>query len=443
MRGSYKISSSAIANFTLLSLTVITIPLLYKQSLTITPEHSELCVPSGVPIAYRPRYLLARQVILLHLTAQPLKAYPNVQFNTFSSLESEGFSAYLRATPIHFIMSHDGATISGKSSKTTKEDNLDKVWLRSIIWFFNIRKLNVALVNSIELRDSKIFTNIVESSSPSRASRELMELNFPQEIQDTKSSLEKLRSTGKAYTSVLSFDETMAAMKAVAYDSQLAAKHSLAVHAVSTVLKEENVDIFLPSAFALHVVLLNHLSIAQRSLPLVTFDDEFEDQVKLFLTSISNIIWHTISTGKDSKLFQDPIDILDGRLFRVVIQAMCDGSLDGQLPEDAIEEWTSLNKAVAKLTSVKLSPKGSAKPVSSANTAAKQDLEEVSAETGVLPFSSPVFDKHLKSINVKTDTSLNTRLSSMKISRETQYWHNHRRPANPKYAPAPKVSKWR
>lgn len=391
-------------------------------------------------MVYRSRYLLARQAIIRHLNAQPLKAYPNVRINSFPSLESEEFSAYLRATPIHFVMSHDGASTS---DKTTKEDNLDKIWLRSIIWFFNIRKLNVALVNSIEFRDSKIFTNIVESSSPSRARRELMELNFPPEVRDIKSSLTKLRSSENTPTSVLSFDESTAAMNAVSYDSELAGKHSLAVHAVSTILKGENVDIFLPSAYALHVILLNHLSLSQRSLPLVTFDDKFEDQVKAFLTLISDIVWRTITAEKDSTLFQDPIDIIDGRLFRVVIQAMCDGSLDGQLPEDAIEEWTSLNKAVAKLTGVKLSPKGNAKPVSATTTAAKGDLEEVSAETGVLPFSSPVFDKHLKSINVETDTSLNTRLSSMKISREPQYWHSHRRPANPKYAPAPKVSKWR
>lgn len=337
-------------------------------------------------------------------------------------------------------MSHDGAYIPSGTSEITNNDELDKVLLRGIIWFFNVRKLNVALVNSIELRDSKIFTMIVESTSPSKARRELMELNFPPEILEAKQSLEKSRSV-EATTAVLSLDDTKTAMTDVSYDTKLAASHVLAVHAVSSILKEKNDDIFMPSAFALHTILLNYLSLAQRSIPLVTFDGEFEEQVKSFLTSVSDIIWRTLDSTPDSST--DVVDIMDGRLFRVVVQAMCDGSLNDELPEEAIKEWTLLCKAVAKLTGVKLSPKGSAKPISSTTTAPKEDLEGISAEAGVLPFSSPVFDKHLQSINVETDTSLNTRLSAMKISRETQYWHNHRRPLNPKYAPAPKVSKWR
>jgi len=271
-----------------------------------------------------------------------------------------------------------------------------------------------------------------------------MELNFPQEISDAKESLGKSRNAAAlSENASLELDDTKAALTAVSYESALAASHLLAVHALTTILKGKDVDIFLPSAFALQTVLLNHLTLSQRSLPLITFDGEFEDQVKTFLTSLSEIINRTISSAQDKSQFKNTADIIDGRLFRLILQAMCDGTLSEQLPEAAIQDWTLIYKAVVKLTEVKLSPKGSAKPISSTIVKAKSDLNEVSEETGVLPFSSSVFDKHLASIKVEIDTSLNTRLSAMKISREPQYWHSHKRPLNPKYAPPPKVSKWR
>jgi hypothetical protein len=125
------------------------------------------------------------------------------------------------------------------------------------------------------------------------------------------------------------------------------------------------------------------------------------------------------------------------------MQAMCDNSLHSVVPRAAQPDWALLSGLVAELGDETLSLAGSIEPAFSKSTADKADFEGEVEELTVLPFTNSVFDKHLECIHVKTDASLAVRFGAMKIYRETTHWHNHRKPLNPKYAPAAKVSKWR
>jgi ATP-dependent RNA helicase DDX60 len=181
----------------------------------------------------------------------------------------------------------------------------------------------------------------------------------------------------------------------------------------------------------------------------VRFDDDFEEQIDEFIAKLSDILryamedakWTDLLTSKEAQ--RDAVDLIDGRLFRVVIQAMCDNSLKDALPLAARNDWSYLSHLVMQLADEELSMQGSTEPESSETSASKSDFEQPQEDLAVLPFSHPIFDKHLECIHVETDTSLPARLGSMKLYRETTHWHNHKKPLTTKAPVAQKVSKWR
>lgn len=345
-------------------------------------------------------------------------------------------------------MVHDGSSRSKNTSAENSEDEkLAKVLLRGMIWWWNSHRLNVALINRIEFRDSKVFTMIVEKITTSSKRKLLMTTKFVHEIELKKSRLLELRKVDEEDLSVepkdleeLSEDESY---------ERGPESYYLAAYGVSNVLRNKDCDVFMASAFILHNILLKHVPISERRLPLVTFDEDFEEQIDEFIAKISDINRYAIEDAKWAKLMatkeaqRNAIDLIDGRLFRVVIQAMCDNTLKGTLPPAARKDWSLLSQLVMQIAEEELSMQGSTEPESSETSASKSDFEPVSDDLAVLPFSHPVFDKHLECIHVETDTSLSARLGSMKIYRETTHWHNHKRPLTTKPAVVQKISKWR
>jgi ATP-dependent RNA helicase DDX60 len=122
-------------------------------------EHSTLCIPAGVSKNHQPRYVLARSVIIRHLQLH-VPETSGIQIHVFPSLDSEPFSRYLVLSPVHFVMAHDGAppTIGNVRTKAVSDPRA-KAMLRGNIWWFNTHRLNVALVNRVEFRDSKVSFN--------------------------------------------------------------------------------------------------------------------------------------------------------------------------------------------------------------------------------------------------------------------------------------------
>jgi hypothetical protein len=85
---------------------------------------------------------------------------PDIQIHVFPSRKSDGFLQYLTTTPIHFVMAHDGAlSMTGAQPEEHDADRRAMVLLReNILWFntYHGDPLNVALINRIEFRDSKV-----------------------------------------------------------------------------------------------------------------------------------------------------------------------------------------------------------------------------------------------------------------------------------------------
>ncbi|KAH8687441.1 hypothetical protein BGZ60DRAFT_393597 [Tricladium varicosporioides] len=407
-------------------------------------DHSALCVPPGLSAPHRARYLLARTVIKRHLTLRLPASQPDVLVNTFPALESEEFRRYLEVTPIHFVMAHDGTSRSFKtSSENTKDLEYSKILLRGMIWFWNTQHLNVALINQVEFRDSKVFTMIVESFTASSRAKLFMTTTFKSQLEETWALLKDYRKADEPDFEV-DVDELEGSPRA----ERNCESYYLSAYAVSALLEDDDSDTFLASAFILHKILLVHTSISQRRLPLVIFDEAFETDIEVFLAKISNIFRCTMNDPewakfvKDKGADDDTIDLIDGRLFRATIQTMCDQDLEKALPAATRKDWAYLRGMVKHLSEEEISLKGSAEPKSSSTTN-DHDSEQVSEDQTVLPFSQPIFNKHLECIHVAANTSVPARPGAMKLFRETSHWHNYKKPLNPKHAPAPKVSKWR
>jgi len=362
-------------------------------------------------------------------------------------------------------MAHDGSkrtanTPSPLPTTTTEDevitphssdhdDRLAKISLRGMIWHWNTHRLNVSLINQIEFRDSKVFTMIVESFTPSSKLKLLMTTKFSSEIKETRRLLEASRRPVGSDAESLLGAEAIEELSEAFSEEELSESYCLAAYGVSKILKAGEFDVFMASAFILHSIVLKHIPLSQRRLPLITFDEDFEGEVDSFLTRLSDIFRSAIVDPKwqalmeDEEFESDAIDLIDGRLLRVIMQAMCDNSLNGVIPRASQPDWALLSGIVMELAEQELSLQGSIDPEFSKSSAKEADFEPEVADLAVLPFTNSGFDKHLECIRVTADSSLSVRFGAMKIYRETSHWHNHNKPLNPKHLPAQKVSKWR
>jgi hypothetical protein len=241
----------------------------------------------------------------------------------------------------------------------------------------------------------------------------------------------------------------------------------LTVYSLSVMLCAE-ADTTLCSFFLLHVLIIKHLSLSQRRLPLIKFerdldrsssrgddsesesdsdrDGDFDRDIAEFLATFAEIAVELLADEKwaDVMLMNavkcDLADLVDGRLFRIVLQASLQGSLVSALPLDVRNDWSLVSEIIFTTYGKTLS----LDPIQ-----ARLEAHELGAQTGedvselaVMPFSNSSFDKHLACIHVTTDATLPARLASMKLYRETTHWHN-RKPLISKQNPQLKVSKWK
>jgi hypothetical protein len=422
-------------------------PALLCAHLKYREENAELCIPSAAPAAYTSRYLLARAVIKRHLTVHLPEAVPTVRVITFASLESNEFTDYLHTTPIHFVMAHDGANKRSGSANKESDKNI-KILFRGLIWVFNTRRLSVALLNQIEFRDSKVFTMILESLAIQSIPRPAGKSKFTAEIKKNRKLLEEIQEHHGRDLDSLMDDVDVEKLVEMFSDEGLSEGYSLAAYAVSVMLQHGDCDAFLASAFMMHCVVLKNVPISQRRLPLIKFDLEFEETIDEFFTNFSdisrNVMEHSkwVETMEKQATECDNMDLVDGRLFRAVLQAVDNNTFNG-ITEEAANDWSSLCEIVKKISGEDLSTSGTLEIQDSEVAPATVDESSSSENISVLPFSSPVFDKHLSCIHVTTDSSIPSRIGALKLYRETTHWHDHRKPLVQKAAPTEKVSKWR
>lgn len=211
-------------------------------------------------------------------------------------------------------------------------------------------------------------------------------------------------------------------------------------------LLAQNSNTLLGSAFIMHTVLLKHLQLSQRRLPLITFETELENSVIDFLTDFADTAAaflaneQLMTATKTNGTKHDMVDLIDGRLFRVVLKAMLEGSMVSSLPYVIKDDWYTLSEAVLAISGESLSLDTDIECLRTHEQEA-HNIDD-STKLAVMSFSNSVLDKHLACIHVTAEDPVPARLSSMKLYRETTHWHN-RKPLVVKKAPAVAISKWK
>ena len=123
-------------------------------------EHRELCVPSHASAEHREKYLLARAAIIRHLSHHLPISQPSIEVHTFTSIRHHAFVHYLSTAGVYFVLCHAGA-LPAKASEhaiaaVDSTVKTKRLVFRGMIWWFVTRGFNVALVDGLEWRDTKV-----------------------------------------------------------------------------------------------------------------------------------------------------------------------------------------------------------------------------------------------------------------------------------------------
>ncbi|KAK0860801.1 hypothetical protein LTR91_005305 [Friedmanniomyces endolithicus] len=385
--------------------------------------NKDLCIPTKAKPEDAVKYLLARAAIIRHLEINLPRVRQDIAVKTFPSYVSNQFAQYLKITAPYFVMMHDGAQTAarrGKHMKLTPADALPvkgRAGLRRMILQFIARGYNVALVNGLEWRDTKVMTMVLEARRTAVLSgKRIMEPKFPQEEREA-------------------LDVTAELSKLCTLNSTLSDRQQLAVLAVSRLLKNppgsvsSNVLAKLCCTFLLHQAMIAHLPLSGRRVKSSTGAAGAQELLRELADVSEAMIRGTAKLGSVGTT-TDIADYIDGRLFLQLTKTPespvgATQTLLGRLM-DAVEHLGNEKLSLGKIT-----------PSSTSHQSAADQNGQSHIELAVLPFSNPVFDKHLEPVRLKTDEAVAYDQSSQshRIFQELTHWHNAKKPIIAKVAP--------
>ncbi|TKA25301.1 hypothetical protein B0A50_06205 [Salinomyces thailandicus] len=385
-------------------------------------SNRELCVPPATRDEDACKYLLARAAIIRHLQVNLSESHPTIQVNVFPSYQSEDFAKYLSASGPYFVMMHDGAQPEKRAGKhmaaedaaVEKSPTSQRVGLRQMVLQFIGQGYNVALVNGLEWRDTKVMTMVLEARSRNQA------------------SLTPAITSPKVASSALDFSEEISNL--AQYSTKLTERQQLAVVAVSAMLRQPPNNIpneslnSLCTAFLLHEALLAHLPLSMRRLP----EDKGNAGAEAFLRAVSSTSEMCLRSPSWKGLGEscDLADYVDGRLFLQVshVQAEQDSAVQ--------RTFEALVGAVGKISGSEL-PQLNGSSAQAAGGAEIEDGDSKHEDVAVLPFSNQVFDKHLEPVRLQIDESVgdDESYTTHRIFQELSHWHNVKRPIQHKGPP--------
>ncbi|KAI7078039.1 hypothetical protein KC352_g41816, partial [Hortaea werneckii] len=294
-----------------------------------------------------------------------------------------------------------GKHMSAEDEVTENSPIAQRVGFRQMVLQFIGTGYNVALVNGLEWRDTKVMTMVLEARNRSSAASAVKIEATPQSSIDVSAELGQSEKV-----------------------SALTERQQLAVMAVSAMLRQKPGSVpaqALPSlcaAYLLHEALLAHTSLAMRRLP----STDGADGAQAFLRAVSSVSETCLSSpawkGKESC---DVADCVDGRLF---LQTSNGTVAQG----DVQKTFDNLVAAVEKVSGTKLpQPNGD---TATAGEVRSEGEEESHEEIAVLPFSNPVFDKHLEPVRLQVDESVgdDESFTTHRIFQELTHWHNAKKP---------------
>lgn len=370
----------------------------------------ELCVPPTADKADASKYYLARAVIIRHLQANLPRTHPDIKVNFFQSSQSDDFAHYLRNTSLYFLMAHDGASPIERVGKHITKDasgaSAQRLALRALILAFMGRGYNVALVNGLEWRDTKVMTMVLETRQRAALT----------DITPTSASA-KLQAASGVATDIGKIQKS----------GDMSERQLLIVLTVSRLMQSPPKDIDtkmlaqMACTLLLQSAFIAYLPLSARRLDAGSAPDHTQTFLRHAAGCAASILaspeWTASSSGEC-----DVADAIDGRLFIHVTQ-------QPDVPDGEVAQtFAKLVKAAGQLAATDLPSKPEAAGADGVKPTQREPATR--ADLSVLPFSNPVFDKHLEPIHLKIDDEAGGPQSatSHKIFREATHWHNAKKP---------------
>lgn len=383
-------------------------------------DDQELCIPLESSDANSEKYLLARSAIIRHLQVNLQNVHPDIEIHRFTSLSSNAFTEYLKVTDIYFVLCHDGASFKDLQKRTilhkdltalqAEDDSLSKpqkshkASFRTIIYALMQRGYSTALVNGLEWRDTKVETTVLEHSR-------LMDIELTPSETKQRTSDTEINPThlSKAIQAIESIAET-----------PLTEREYLAI-LLATKLASTN-DPELSTALLHHAAFLSDLSLSDRLLDTQQVPAKVHDFVINYSREARKIITSSAWDDELDEIACDIADLIDGRLFAFCVL---------NPPKEPSDRFELLQAVAETLTGHDL-PELTAKYPNSANATTTSETLDT-ASYALLPFADPVFDEHLKPIQLSISKSSGKADStSASIFREVSHWHNSKRPIDQK-----------
>nr|KMM70159.1 DEAD/DEAH box helicase [Coccidioides posadasii RMSCC 3488] len=469
-------------------------------------EHAQLCVPPNATRDVYCKCLLAREAIVQHLQGNLSTAVPSIKVKLFDSYWSTDFLNYLTTSATYFIMCHDGAfskmvpghgSSSGSvddnqdddndgddvveelddetgilslvespdadgSEEIDDEDASDKssiqgpihaLGFRYMINWFVGRGYNIALVNGIECRDTKVMAMIIEGNSlvAKKISRRLagetlhsdsrfedadsdsdLEPNSAREIpflQLTRSSpaeiFEQLGSSENREIIQKLLDSVDRYQGAGLSQRELVLIVTLSLMFKSGLLSAGETK--ASCALILHAALMHECRLTDRVVKpadIVTGSHYFESFVGAAHMVLTSNSWRKVVT--DNFIRCDLADLIDGRLF---FHSLGRHATRASFEPSVISKFDTLASCLERLCGVCLQ----LEPLALGDQATKQELEKGKtvptdkSTKPVLPFSHPVFNTHLAPVHLLLDKSEdpNMKKETFRVFKELSHWHNH------------------
>ena len=432
-------------------------------------NHKDLCVPRGVTTLSRSKYLLARAAIQRHLSINLQGTHPSLGVYSFATEQDGSFREYLKTSGVYFVMCHDGANplpllTDTLSLGATEEEQAEIeahetsrriVFRRMICWLIH-ESYNVALINGLEWADTKVVCAIAIRISSLTRSKVLSMVVEGGRRASLGLEYEKLiprLSDCSDHKDIASLEQAMAAFElsgereailrvrnCQCRSSELAdsgrpftEREILTLITLAQMLKDDPALEDLSTHFLCHTALIRLLPLSNRRQPAQRSSGEKHSRLQSFMAIFSRISSTLISSGAWAKAMENKIvpcdisDLIDGRLFEAV-------SMDGsqwRYPAPITPIFENLAHILCTLSGIHLKlPTNLRNATSHSNEVNGLASDAVS----ILPFSNPVFDKHLTSINLCVVPSRSSDRQYGRIFQEVSHWHNAKRRLDSKQA---------
>ena len=201
---------------------------------------------------------------------------------------------------------------------------------------------------------------------------------------------------------------------------------------LAILLQKDVADRLVAIAFLLHIVLVGEMGLSSRHLEWT--NPKRQPRVDSFLARFSLEAYRIVRSTRWTQNMEissvtcDVIDTIDGRLLIAILGSLKTVYSTVISAPRLASRFSRLTQALRALGCGQFDFSTKDFPNDRTKTSVKPSKIAISSSApAVLPFSSPIFDKHLASISISVAASRAPRPESARIFQEVTHWHNAKR----------------